>query len=363
MSSIALKSSFLRIAKSSGAKSSGSRSSAYLFSGLVGSGALASYLYYKNNYNNNNSNNNNKNNLVKPLLGAAAVIKIAQVPEGKGFEDYQNVYNDIAAKIEDNLDFDGGAGYYGQLVRLSWHTSGTYTKSDNTGGSYGGTMIYSPESFDGENAGLAVGRDFLIEFKDKYPWISRGDLWTLGGVVAVQESGGPKIPWRPGRKDIYDRATVPEPGKLPDASKDGKYVRDLFKRMGFNDRETVALIGAHCLGKCHTYNSGYDGPWGPSFNMFTNDFYVRLLGGWHVKKWDGKKQYEDDETNSFMMLPTDMALKEESYFIKYVKEYAKDQDLFFKDFSKAYSTLLELGISYPRGSKPFIFKTVDEQEE
>ena len=40
-----------------------------------------------------------------------------------------------------------------------------------------------------------------MEFLVKYPWISRGDLWTLGGVAAVQESGGPKIEWRPGRVD------------------------------------------------------------------------------------------------------------------------------------------------------------------
>ena len=42
------------------------------------------------------------------------------------------------------------------------------------------------------------------------------------------------------------------------------------------------------------------------------------------------KQYEDDETGEFMMLPTDMALKEELYFLKYVKMYADDQDLFSK---------------------------------
>ena len=52
----------------------------------------------------------------------------------------------------------------------------------------------------------------------------------------------------------------------PMLQKDGKYVKDLFARMGFNERETVALLGAHVLGRCHKHNSGYDGPWGPSFN-------------------------------------------------------------------------------------------------
>lgn len=41
----------------------------------------------------------------------------------------------------------------------------------------------------------------------------------------------------------------------------GHHVRDVFYRMGFNDREIVALVGAHTLGRCHTTASGYSGPW------------------------------------------------------------------------------------------------------
>ncbi|ODV77034.1 heme peroxidase [Suhomyces tanzawaensis NRRL Y-17324] len=355
MSTIALKP--LRVARTSKQFKNGSR---FLAAGLVGSSALAAYFYNKNNNNSNGSNGSK----ALGLMAGSAIVNHAAVPEGKGFQDYQQVYNDIAEKVADNLEFDQNSGFYGMLCRLAWHSSGTYKKSDNTGGSYPGTMMYSTEAFDGANKGLEVGRDFLMEFKDKYPWISRGDLWTLGGVVAVQESGGPKIPWRPGRKDSNDKKVVPENGRLPDASQeDPQYVRGVFSRMGFNDRETVALIGAHCLGRCHSHNSGFDGPWGPSFNMFTNDFYVRLLQGWHIRDWNGNRQYEDDETKSFMMLPADMALKHGSYFVKYVKEYAEDQDLFFKDFSKAYSTLLELGITFPKNSKPFEFKTLDEQDD
>lgn len=303
----------------------------------------------------------NQNDLkLKHLLAGA--FPLAVIPNGKTYKEYQEVYNSIAEIVRDEDDYDDGAGRYGLLTRLAWHCSGTFDASKAKGGSYGGTMIYKPEATDPENAGLELAREFLDQFKEKYPWISRGDLWTLGGVVAIQEAGGPKIKWRPGRKDIMDESLVPENGNLPDASKDGKYVKNLFARMGFNERETVALIGAHCLGKCHVQNSGYDGPWGPSFNMFTNDFFVRLLQDWHVKKWDGKKQYEDDETNSFMMLPTDMALKEESYFLKYVKMYAEDQDLFFNDFSNAFTKLIENGIDFPEDSERMIFKTLDEQD-
>lgn len=295
-----------------------------------------------------------------PLM---AGFPLAKTVDDKSYKDYQTVYNAIAEKIRDQDDADDGAGRYGLLTRLAWHSSGTFDKEKQTGGSYGGTMIYAPEATDPENAGLEVARDFYAQFKDEFPWMSRGDMWTLGGVAAVQECGGPKIKWRPGRVDVLDKSKVPENGNLPDASKDGPYVRGLFQRMGFDDRETVALIGAHCLGKCHVERSGYDGPWGPSFNMFTNDFYVRLLQDWHIKDWDGKKQYEDNESSSFMMLPTDMALKEESYFVKYVKMYAEDQDLFFNDFSKAFSKLLENGIEFPKETKPIIFKTLDEQED
>ncbi|CAH6722982.1 cytochrome c peroxidase, mitochondrial [[Candida] jaroonii] len=292
----------------------------------------------------------------------AGLFPLSVLPKGKSEKDFQQVYNAIAEKVREEDDADDGAGRYGLLCRLAWHSSGTFDLGSGKGGSYGGTMIYEPESTDPGNAGLSIGIEFLNEFSVKYPWLSRGDLWTLGGVVAVQEAGGPQIKWRPGRGNVDDLDSVPNNGFLPDASKeDGKYVKNLFARMGFDERETVALIGAHCLGKCHPDRSGFDGPWGPSFNMFTNDFFVRLLEGWHVRKWNGPKQYEDDSSKSFMMLPSDMVLKKESYFLKYVKMYAEDEQLFFKDFSAAYTKLLENGIDF--GKQPYMtFKTLDDQD-
>ena len=84
-----------------------------------------------------------------------------------------------------------------------------------------------------------------MEFLVKYPWISRGDLWTLGGVAAVQESGGPKL-----NGDQVELMTIlhlksHQMVDYPMLQKDGKYVKDLFARMGFNERETVFLLGAH----------------------------------------------------------------------------------------------------------------------
>lgn len=64
-----------------------------------------------------------------------------------------------------------------------------------------------------------------------------------------------------------------------------------------------------------------------------------------------------------MMLPTDIALKKDSKFAETVKKYAQDQDLFLRDFTKAYVKLLENGIHYPNGSQYFEFKTLDEQKD
>ena len=62
-----------------------------------------------------------------------------------------------------------------------------------------------------------------------------------------------------------------------------------------------------------------------------------------------------------MMLPTDYALIQDSNYLKIVKEYAADQDAFFRDFSKAFAALLERGIDFPKNQPVHIFKTLDEQ--
>jgi catalase (peroxidase I) len=54
---------------------------------------------------------------------------------------------------------------------------------------------------------------------------------------------GPSIHWRPGRTDARDNATCPPDGNLPDAARNRSHIRDVFGRMNFTDRETVALLG------------------------------------------------------------------------------------------------------------------------
>ena len=86
------------------------------------------------------------------------------------------------------------------------------------------TMRFAPESLHGANNGLNIARAEMEKIKAEFPWISYGDLWTLGGVCAIQEMGGPKIPWRPGRIDGFEKNVTPD-GRLPDASQAQDHLR------------------------------------------------------------------------------------------------------------------------------------------
>ncbi|CDO76660.1 hypothetical protein BN946_scf184695.g1 [Trametes cinnabarina] len=281
-------------------------------------------------------------------------------------EDYQKVYNRIAEIMETAADKGYDDGSYGPIfLRLAWHASGTYDKETNTGGSNYATMRFEPEAKHGANNGLHIARDLLETVKQEFPWISYGDLWTLAGVAAIQEEGGPKIPWRPGRIDGFETQCTPD-GRLPDGSKGADHIRAIFYRMGFNDQEIVALIGGHALGRCHRDRSGFEGPWTFSPTSVTNEFYRLLLNEkWVWKKWDGPKQLEDKTTHSLMMLPTDYALVQDKEFKKWVKAYAEDEQLWFKDFSAALSKLFELGVPESQfvTREPWILKSTDEQEQ
>ena len=81
------------------------------------------------------------------------------------------------------------------------------------------------------------------------------------------------------------------------------------KGMGFSDKEIVALLGAHALGRCHTDRSGYWGPWTFAENAFSNEYFRLLVEErWspkvshNGKPWEGPDQFEDT-TGKLMMLP------------------------------------------------------------
>ncbi|KAJ3191060.1 hypothetical protein HDU82_003742, partial [Entophlyctis luteolus] len=261
--------------------------------------------------------------------------------------DFAEVESDIRAILVRKGYDNGNIGPL--LVRLAWHCAGTFDANDGSGGSNGARMRLIPEAEDPANAGLDVARNFLEPIKRKHEHLSYADLWTFAGVVAVHALGGPRAPWKPGREDLpalpdteqENKASaskcpakhaIPN-GRLPDAALGAAHLRAIFYRMGFGDREIVALSGAHCLGMCHVDRSGYDGVWTHTPNEFSNKFFKELLESkWRKRDWDdwtGPEQYMD-ETEILMMLPTDMALVWDQDFKVFVEEYAQNQDKFFE---------------------------------
>jgi hypothetical protein len=226
-------------------------------------------------------------------------------------------------------------------IRVAWHAAGTYDKVSRTGGTNGATMRFAEEANDPANAGLSIIRDMLHGVKVNNPSLSAADLWVAAGCAAVEFTGGPRVPFGLGRTDAPDGSYCPPNGRLPDASQGAQHLRDVFYRMGFNDQEIVALSGAHTLGRCHMTRSGFDGPWTSNPLVFDNEYFTNLMHKeWQPRSWEGPLQYEDVETKTLMMLPTDLALKSDPSFAVHAARYAADCDAFFSDFSAAFSKLL-----------------------
>ena len=168
------------------------------------------------------------------------------------------------------------------------------------------------------------------------------------------------MPWTAGRSDAADGSTSPPDGRLPDADKGSlggtvAHLRAIFYRMGFDDRDIVALSGAHALGRCHEEASGYWGPWTFAETTFSNEYFRLLLAEtWTLKTthngrtWKGPDQFEDS-SGKLMMLPSDIALCWDKTFRAYVILYSKDEEQFFKDFSRAFGKLLALGTKQNTG--------------
>lgn len=283
--------------------------------------------------------------------GARAFAAFGTSPFGKTRavspeETFAAVREDARALARSDPDFGP------TMVRLAWHSCGTYDRMSRTGGSGGGTIRFKEELAHGGNAGLAEAVARLEPVKAKHPTVSWADLIAFVGAVAIEDMGGPKLQFYYGRVDEMDPSAVTPDGRLPDADKgDGpgpkttQGLRDVFYRMGFDDREIVALSGAHALGRCHANASGYVGPWTSTPLAFNNSYFVLLKGlKWEPDNAAAKFQYRDP-SGQLMMLPSDIALIEDPKFKEYVYEYAKSQPKFFADFKAAFEKLELLGTS------------------
>lgn len=271
---------------------------------------------------------------------AGATLTTAQCgwwPFGGQTSEWDQVRKELEPLLAD--------GHGPLLVRLAWHSAGTWDARRKNGGSNGATMRFSPEANYGANNGLGLARDMIEEIKKKHPTLSYADLYTFAGKAAVEAMGGNVVPWKAGRTDAASGDACTEDGRLPDAAQGANHIRDIFYRMGFNDREIVALIGAHTLGECHKDRSGFVGPWTRDPLGMDNTFFTLLVD----EKWRLSSKHSDppqfeDSTGELMMLPADMALLVDPSFRKYVDLYAKDADAWQKDFAAAFGKLLELGV-------------------
>ncbi len=206
--------------------------------------------------------------------------------------DLAAVKGDLAALMTHSQDWwPADFGNYGPLmIRMAWHSAGTYRIADGRGGASGGLQRFAPLSSWPDNVNLDKARRLLWPVKKKYgKQISWADLIVLAGNVALEEMGFKTFGFGGGRPDAWEPdesvywgsestwladeryagerilenplAAVqmgliyvnPEgPNGNPDPLASAKDIRETFRRMAMNDEETVALIaGGHSFGKTH----------------------------------------------------------------------------------------------------------------
>lgn len=206
--------------------------------------------------------------------------------------DLAAVKQDLYALMTDSQDWwPADWGHYGGLlIRLAWHSAGTYRTADGRGGAGTGNQRFAPVNSWPDNGNLDKARRLLWPIKRKYGnALSWADLMILAGNCALESMGFKTFGFAGGREDIWepeediywgsetewlgdnrysgDRelenplAAVqmgliyvnPEgPNGNPDPVASGRDVRETFARMAMNDEETVALVaGGHTFGKAH----------------------------------------------------------------------------------------------------------------
>jgi catalase-peroxidase len=220
-------------------------------------------------------------------------------PMGKDFDyakefktlDLNAVIKDLHALMTDSQEWwPADFGHYGGLmIRMAWHSAGTYRITDGRGGAGAGQQRFAPLNSWPDNANLDKARRLLWPIKQKYGRkISWADLMVLAGNVALESMGFKTFGFAGGRVDVWEPEELywgpegtwlgderysgerqlaeplgavqmgliyvnPEgPNGKPDPVAAAKDIRETFFRMAMNDEETVALIaGGHTFGKTH----------------------------------------------------------------------------------------------------------------
>jgi catalase-peroxidase len=220
-------------------------------------------------------------------------------PMGKDFDyakafkslDINAVIKDLTALMTDSQEWwPADYGHYGGLmIRMAWHSAGTYRITDGRGGAGAGQQRFAPLNSWPDNVSLDKARRLLWPIKQKYGnKISWADLIVLTGNVALESMGFKTFGFAGGRTDVWEPEELywgpegtwlgderysgerqlseplgavqmgliyvnPEgPNGKPDPVAAAKDIRETFYRMAMNDEETVALIaGGHTFGKTH----------------------------------------------------------------------------------------------------------------
>jgi catalase-peroxidase len=205
--------------------------------------------------------------------------------------DLAAVKKDLAALMTDSQAWwPADYGHYGPfMIRMAWHSAGTYRIHDGRGGGGKGTHRFAPLNSWPDNANLDKARLLLWPVKQKYGnKISWADLMILAGNVALETMGFKTFGFAGGRADVWEPEDIywgpesewlgdkrykgerelenplgavqmgliyvnPEgPNGQPDPLLAARDIRDTFARMAMDDEETVALIaGGHTFGKTH----------------------------------------------------------------------------------------------------------------
>lgn len=206
--------------------------------------------------------------------------------------DFDALKKDLADLMTDSQEWwPADWGHYGGLmIRMAWHSAGTYRTMDGRGGGGTGNQRFAPLNSWPDNVNLDKARRLLWPIKQKYGnKISWADLMILAGNVALETmgfktfgfGGGRADIWQPeediywgsetewlgdkrysGERDLENPLAAVQMGLIyvnpegpngnPDPVASGIDVRETFARMAMNDEETVALVaGGHTFGKAH----------------------------------------------------------------------------------------------------------------
>lgn len=245
--------------------------------------------------------------------------------------DVDALQSDLRHMLTDSQDWwPADYGHYGPfLIRMAWHSAGTYRAIDGRGGAGTGALRFAPLNSWPDNANLDKARRLLWPIKKKYGQkISWADLMILAGNVALEDMGFQTFGFAFGRADVYSPDDEiywgPEQEWLADERHGGTAsasaprdlekplgavqmgliyvnpegpngngmplaaahdIRTTFARMAMNDEETVALIaGGHTFGKAHGAASADDhvGPEPEGAKIHEQGF------GWTSKYKSGK---------------------------------------------------------------------------